>query len=467
MAIIPVVLSGGSGTRLWPVSRALYPKQLIPLLGERSLLQQTMVRASHVAPNAVPIVVCNQEHRFTVAEQLQQVGIQQSRILLEPFGRNTAPAIALAALEALVHEPEATLLVLPSDHLLKDVDAFSESVYAAEAEAEAGALVTFGIKPDGPATGYGYIAADRQHGIAQVQQFVEKPNAELAEQYVSSGHYYWNSGMFLFKAQAYLDALAEFAPGIHSASAAAYQEVDRDLDFLRIPGPEFKDCPSDSIDYAVMEKASNVKVVPLQAGWSDLGSWQSLWQAEEKDQSGNVTAGDVLLHDAEGCYVRSEYGLVGVLGVKDHIVIETADAVLVAHKDRAEDIKFLVDKMKASGREEVNLHKLVYRPWGSYESIDEASRFKVKRITVKPGASLSLQMHHHRAEHWIVVQGAALVTCDDKQYKVNENESTYIPVGSKHRLENPGKIPLELIEVQSGGYLGEDDIVRFEDKYGR
>ena len=466
MAIIPVILSGGSGTRLWPVSRALYPKQLIPLIGEQSLLQQTVVRSAHVALGSTPILVCNQEHRFIVAEQLQQIGVVDSTILLEPIGRNTAPAIALAAFEALKTDAGAVLLVLPSDHLLKNIDVFATAVQSAFREAKSDALVTFGVHPDNPATGYGYISAASQ-GVADVNQFTEKPSAEVAQEYLQAGNYYWNSGMFMFKARAYLDALLEYAPPIYSASEAAFQGVQRDLDFLRIPEKEFSDCPSDSIDYAVMEKAHNVKVVPLDAGWSDLGSWQSLWQAEDKDEHGNVTAGDVLLHDVEDCYVRSEYGLVGLIGVKDHIVIETADAVLVAHKERAEDIKLLVDQMKASGREEVNLHKRVYRPWGSYESIDEASRFKVKRITVKPGASLSLQMHHQRAEHWVVVQGEAKVTCDDKKFIVKENESTFIPLGAKHRLENLGSIPLELIEVQSGNYLGEDDIVRFEDKYGR
>jgi mannose-1-phosphate guanylyltransferase/mannose-6-phosphate isomerase len=466
MRLIPVILSGGSGSRLWPVSRALYPKQLLALVGDSTLLQQTAQRGNAVAPGSDLIVVCNQEHRFLVAEQLSEIGIQNSHILLEAVARNTAPAIALAAFHALQQDKQAMMLVLPSDHLVSDADDFSRAVAEAFPHAQEGALITFGAFPEKPATGYGYIKAAGE-GISPVAKFTEKPDIKTAETFLKAGGYYWNSGMFMFKADVYLDELRQYAPAIYACCERAYAGITRDLDFLRIPPEAFETCPSLSIDYAVMEHTRNACVVPLAKGWSDLGSWLSLWEAGEKDLNNNVTIGDVVLYDASNSYIRADSRLVGVLGIHDHIIVETKDAVLVAHKDRAEDIKLLVEQLKADAREEVDLHKLVYRPWGSYESIDEASRYKVKRITVKPGASLSLQMHHHRAEHWIVVQGTAKVTCDDKQYIVSENQSTYIPLGAKHRLENPGTIPLELIEVQSGSYLGEDDIVRFDDKYGR
>lgn len=464
--LIPVILSGGSGSRLWPVSRALYPKQFLALAGRETLLQQTAQRAQLVATDGYIIVVCNQEHRFQVAEQMREAGVASPKILLETVGKNTAPAIAMAALHALQQDAEAVLLVLPSDHLVGDMDTFSTAISAALPHAQQGALVTFGVEPENPATGYGYIKAV-SGGISPVERFTEKPDLETAQAFLREGGYYWNSGMFLFKAGVYLSELEKYSPDVLECCRKSHLDVEQDLDFLRIPAAAFQACPSISIDYAVMEHTASAKVVPLSAKWSDLGSWVSVWECGEKDQRGNVAEGDVFLHEVSESYIRAESRLVGALGVKDLIVIETADAVLVAHKDCAEDIKLLVEQLKAATRQEVDLHKRVYRPWGSYESIDEADRFKVKRITVKPGASLSLQMHHHRAEHWVVVQGTARVTCNDKQYIVSENESTYIPLGAKHRLENPGNIALELIEVQSGSYLGEDDIIRFEDKYGR
>lgn len=462
MNLIPVILSGGSGTRLWPVSRALYPKQLLSLLDDESLLQQAALRAKTIAPESPQIMVCNHAHRFQVAEQLLTCGVDDAHIILEPVGRNTAPAIAVAAMQALAVMENPVLLVMPSDHLIKDLDAFQHAVRDGFSLLASDVLITFGITPDRPATGYGYIQASGE-GIATVTQFTEKPDEKTATEYLARGNYYWNSGMFMFSARSYLKSLEQHAPKIFRCCREAFNVMQKDYEFLRIPEREFTACPADSIDYAVMEHAKNVMVVPMDAGWSDLGSWFSLWEAQDRDAQNNVVAGDVLLQDVNGCYVRSEFGLIGLLGVKDHIVVSTADAVLVAHKDRTEDVKVLVDRMKALGREEVNLHKRVYRPWGSYEILDQSGRFKVKRLTVKPRSSLSLQTHMHRAEHWIVVSGTAKVTCGEKQYLVNENESTYIPLGMQHRLENPGTIPLELIEVQSGSYLGEDDIVRAQE----
>jgi mannose-1-phosphate guanylyltransferase/mannose-6-phosphate isomerase len=466
MNLVPVILSGGSGTRLWPVSRALYPKQLLTLFGDQSLLQQTALRAKEIAPGSPQIMVCNHEHRFQVAEQLRTSGINDARIILEPVGRNTAPAIAVAAMEALSIFDDPVLLVMPSDHLVQNIDSFRQAVDTGLPLVARDALVTFGIKPDKPATSYGYIHAAND-GVSAVDQFKEKPSQAVAEDYLKQGNYYWNSGMFLFRAQSYLAELERYAPEILAACNIAYKNMQHDFEFLRIPEKDFAACPENSIDYAIMEHTANAVMVPMDAGWSDLGSWQSLWETGDKDERNNVVSGDVLLQDTDGCYVRSEFGLIGLLGVKDHIVVGTADAVLVAHRDKAEEIKKLVDELKASRREEVNLHKRVYRPWGSYEILDQASRFKVKRLSVKPGASLSLQTHHHRAEHWVVVTGTAKVTCGRRKYLISENESTYIPLGTPHRLENPGTIELELIEVQSGSYLGEDDIVRLKDKYGR
>jgi mannose-1-phosphate guanylyltransferase/mannose-6-phosphate isomerase len=463
--LTPVVLSGGSGTRLWPLSRELYPKQLLPLVGERTMLQETVLRLSGLEVSS-PIVVCNDAHRFLVAEQLRQSGIKAQAIILEPVGRNTAPAIALAALRAA---PEALLLVLPADHVIRDVGAFQAAVTRALPAAAAGKLVTFGIVPTAPETGYGYIkqAGRRSDGPVAIERFIEKPDAERAAAFLKEGGYFWNSGMFLFRADRYLAELARHAPDIAAAARAALAGASPDLDFVRLDRAAFEACRSDSIDYAVMEKTADAVVVALDAGWSDVGSWSALHDALPADGEGNVARGDVIAEDSTGCYFYAESRLVSAVGLKDHVVVETKDAVLVAPKDRVQDVKKLVARMKAEGRYEHSLHREVYRPWGSYDSIDNGQRFQVKRLTIKPGAQLSLQLHHHRAEHWVVVSGTARITCGDKVFLLEENQSTYIPIGERHRVENPGKIPLHIIEVQSGSYLGEDDIVRFEDRYGR
>ncbi|HXC60568.1 MAG TPA: mannose-1-phosphate guanylyltransferase/mannose-6-phosphate isomerase [Steroidobacteraceae bacterium] len=466
--ITPVILSGGMGTRLWPLSRELYPKQLLPLVGKETMLQQTVQRLAGIEVSA-PIVVCNEAHRFLVAEQLRQIQCTPQAILLEPIGRNTAPAVALAALSA---QPESLLLVLPADHVIPKVDAFAAAVRLAAASAHAGRMVTFGIVPTAPETGYGYIrkqAGDTaaEAGVHRVAQFVEKPTLERAQQFLEQGGYYWNSGMFLFKASVYLDELQRLAPDILESARASLTAAARDLDFVRIDQKAFEACRSDSIDYAVMEKTAEAVVVPLDAGWSDVGSWSALHDAMPGDADGNVTHGDVMMEDTAGCYLYSGNRLVSAVGLRNHVVVETKDAILVAPKDRVQDVKKLVARLKAQGRYEHSLHREVFRPWGSYDSIDNGDRFQVKRLCIKPGAQLSLQLHHHRAEHWVVVSGTARITCGEKQFLLEENQSTYIPVGVKHRIENPGKIPLHIIEVQSGGYLGEDDIVRFEDRYGR
>ncbi|MGC3982231.1 MAG: mannose-1-phosphate guanylyltransferase/mannose-6-phosphate isomerase [Steroidobacteraceae bacterium] len=469
--LIPVVLSGGSGTRLWPLSRELYPKQLLSLVGKGTMLQETLARIGGGSDVAAPIVVCNESHRFLVAEQLRQVKTSASAILLEPVGRNTAPAVAVAALMAIAKAKsgeDPVLLVLPADHVIRDVKAFQTAVQLGLKAAEAGQLVTFGVVPAKPETGYGYIRRGEGAGPSYpVAQFVEKPNLATAQEYVASGRYYWNSGMFMFRARAVLDELRQFAPAIHDACVAALKASKHDLDFTRLPKDEFTACPSDSIDYAVMEKTSKAVVVPLDAGWSDVGSWSALHEAIPADADGNVNIGDVLTSDSQGNYLHSTSRLVATVGLKDHVVIETKDAVMVAPKDRVQDVKNLVNELKKQGRYETSLHREVFRPWGSYDSIDNGERFQVKRLIVNPGATLSLQLHHHRAEHWVVVSGTARITCDDKVFLLEENQSTYIPIGSKHRVDNPGKIPLHIIEVQSGSYLGEDDIVRFEDVYGR
>ncbi len=471
--LTPVILSGGAGTRLWPLSRELYPKQLLALIGERTMLQQTVVRLEGLGASA-PVVVCNEAHRFLVAEQMRQLGIEPRATVLEPFGRNTAPAIALAAHAALKSAPrdgdgvDPVLLVLPADHVIRDVAAFQHAVRVALGAAEQDQLVTFGIVPSAPETGYGYIMrgapAGAVHGIGR---FVEKPPLEQAREFLASGDYYWNSGMFMFRARRYLQELEQLAPQIAKACEAAFRGAQADLDFTRIDAKAFEPCPADSIDYAVMEKTSDAVVVPLDAGWSDVGSWTALHQASEADGRGNVSRGDVICEDSEGCYLYSESRLVSVVGLKDHVVVETKDAVLVAPKDRVQDVKKLVHRLKQQGRYEHSLHREVFRPWGSYDSIESGPRFQVKRLKVKPGATLSLQLHHHRAEHWIVVTGTARITRGEEVFLLEENQSTYIPIGVKHRIENPGKIPLHIIEVQSGSYLGEDDIVRFEDRYGR
>jgi len=467
--LVPVILSGGAGTRLWPLSRELYPKQLLRLVGERTMLQETVARTEGLPGLARPIVVCNENHRFMVAEQLRELGTAPQAIVLEPQGRNTAPAAAIAAL--LVSggaDADPVLLVLPADHVITDVPAFQAAVAAGRVAAESGSLVTFGVVPDRAETGYGYIRRGAGPGPAfTVAKFVEKPDTATARGYVESGEYYWNSGMFMFRASAYLAELGRYAPVMLATCRAALAAAGRDLDFLRLPAQEFASCPSDSIDYAVMEKTDRAVVVPLAAGWSDVGSWAALADALPRDGEGNVTAGDVLTEDSSGCYLHSTSRLVAAVGLRDHVVVETKDAVLVAPRDRVQDVKELVAELKARGRYETSLHREVYRPWGSYDSIDSGDRFQVKRLIVKPGATLSLQLHHHRAEHWVVVTGTAKVTRGDEVFTLSENESTYIPIGARHRIENPGKIPLHIIEVQSGTYLGEDDIVRFEDRYGR
>jgi mannose-1-phosphate guanylyltransferase/mannose-6-phosphate isomerase len=466
--LIPVILSGGAGTRLWPLSREMYPKQLLALTGKHTMLQDTAMRLAAIGGAAPPIVVCNEAHRFTVAEQIRAIGMQASAILLEPAGRNTAPAVALAALKAQAIDANATLVVAPADHVIRDVRGFQQAAEIAAKLAQDGKLITFGIVAHAPETGYGYIRRGEGSGPAYpVAQFVEKPPLDVAQQFVMSGDYYWNSGMFVFTASRYLTELANFAPDILAACKAALELAKTDLDFVRIDKTEFTQCRSESIDYAVMEKTKDALVLPLDVGWSDVGSWSSLFDALPADEEGNVLQGDVMIYDTHDCYVHSTSRLVATVGMEDHIIVETKDAVLVAPKDRVQDVKDLVAMIKKSGRSESSLHREVFRPWGSYDSIDNGERFQVKRLSVKPGGVLSLQMHHHRAEHWIVVQGTARITRNDETFLLAENESTYIPIGATHRIENPGKVPLHIIEVQSGSYLGEDDIVRYEDNYGR
>ncbi|WP_447906571.1 mannose-1-phosphate guanylyltransferase/mannose-6-phosphate isomerase [Stenotrophomonas sepilia] len=464
-SIQPVILSGGSGTRLWPLSREAYPKQFLPLAGELTMLQATWKRVAPIAARG-PLVIANEEHRFVAAEQLQQVGAEPAAIILEPVGRNTAPAIAVAALEATRDGGDALLLVLPSDHVITNEAAFRSAVQAAAGAAEAGKLVTFGIVPTGPETGYGYIKAAEGQGLRAVERFVEKPDLDTATCYVSSGQYYWNSGMFLFKASRYLQELERFQPAMLAGSRQAWQQARRDADFTRLDKDAFTAVPSDSIDYAVMEKTADAVVIPLDAGWNDVGSWTALRDVSQQDGDGNAHQGDVIAIDCRNTYAYGQR-LVAMVGLDDVIVVETDDAVLVGKADRMQEVKSVVAQLKAEGRSEATWHRKVYRPWGAYDSIDNGERFQVKRITVKPGGTLSLQMHHHRAEHWIVVSGTAEVTRGDEVILLSENQSTYIPLGVTHRLRNPGKLPLELIEVQSGSYLGEDDIVRFEDTYGR
>ena len=467
----PVVLAGGSGSRLWPKSRAALPKQFLRLTSNLMMLQDTVARLEGTQAEQ-PIVICNDSHRFLVAEQLRQQNIEHGGILLEPMGRNTAPAIALAALHASLNGEDPTLLVLAADHLINDNEAFHKAIAQAEVLAEQGKLVTFGIVPDSAHVGYGYIRSGAKVAQAEVgfdvAEFVEKPDLATAQQYVDSGNYFWNSGMFLFKASRYLEELEKYAPDMLDICKRAIATEAPDLEFVRVDADIFATCPDDSIDYAVMEKTDAAAVVPLDAGWSDVGSWSSLWEtAKEKDENQNVIIGDAILDDVHNSYINAEQRLISVVGLDDVVVVETKDAVLVAHKDKVQNIKNVVNKLKAEKRPEFEFHREVFRPWGSYDSIDNGERFQVKRITVKPGEKLSVQMHHHRAEHWIVVAGTAKVTNGEETLLLCENQSTYIPVGVIHALENPGKIPLELIEVQSGTYLGEDDIVRFSDRYGR
>ena len=463
--LLPVIMAGGTGSRLWPMSRELYPKQFLRLFGQNSMLQETITRLSGLEIHE-PMVICNEEHRFLVAEQLRQLNKLSNNIILEPVGRNTAPAIAIAALQVLAGNDDALLLVLPSDHVVRNEKAFHAAVVQAAVAADAGKLVTFGIVPTAPETGYGYIKAAAGEGARGVERFVEKPDLATAEGYVASGEYFWNSGMFLFKASRYLQELEKLQPAILAACREALAKAARDSDFVRLDADAFAASPSDSIDYAVMEKTGDAAVVALDAGWNDVGSWSALWDVSDKDADGNACHGDVIALDCRNSYA---YGnrLIAMVGLEDVVVVETDDAVFVGHKDRVQDVKAIVGQIKRDGRSEAAAHRKVYRPWGAYDSIDNGARFQVKRITVKPGATLSLQMHHHRAEHWIVVSGTAEVTRGDDVILLTENQSTYIPLGVTHRLKNPGKLPLELIEVQSGSYLGEDDIVRFEDQYGR
>ena len=459
----PVVVAGGSGTRLWPLSRSRQPKQFLSLAGSATMLQDTVNRLAGLDA-LPPTVICNEENRFFVAEQLRAIG-KLGPILLEPAGRNTAPAIALAALNA---EPESLLLVLAADHVIADEQAFASSVSSALPSAEQGKLVTFGIVPNEPHTGYGYINRGVEEGAGYiVDKFVEKPNKETAKSYLDSGEFYWNSGMFLFKAARYLEELGKFRPDILDACKKAMASTQSDLDFIRVDAEAFKACPDESIDYAVMEKTDAAMVVPMDAGWNDIGSWSSLWDVSEKDLNGNAVVGDAISLDTTNSYIRSEDRLVATIGVDDLVVVDTKDALIVSAKTSVQDVKTVVQQLKDEGRSEFEFHREVYRPWGKYDSIDDGDRYQVKRITVKPGAKLSVQMHHHRAEHWIVVSGTAKVTKGEDTFFLSENESTYIPIGVVHALENPGMVELELIEVQSGSYLGEDDIVRFEDRYGR
>ena len=471
--MIPVVLSGGSGSRLWPLSRAHYPKQFIPLASEQTMLQETLGRLQGLHSEALsPLVICNEQHRFMVAEQLREMDVVAQNILLEPVGRNTAPAVALAALAAA---PDDILLVLPADHVIENITAFHSAIELACSEAVKGALVTFGVVPTSAQTGYGYIQAASTGKLGEgggltahsIHQFVEKPDLATAQAYVDSGDYYWNSGMFAFKAGRYLEELTRYQPEMLSACQAAFDGASVDLDFTRLDKAAFSACPDDSIDYAVMEKTDNAVVIPLDAGWSDIGSWSALWDISDKDEQGNTCKGDVLAVDTHDSYLHTNGRLLATVGIKDLVVVETDDAVLVADKSRVQDVKTVVNQLQAQGRSERESHRKVYRPWGMYDSIAANGRYQTKRIVVNPGARLSLQKHYHRAEHWVVVQGTGLVTRGDEEVILSVNESIYIPIGMKHRLDNPGIIPLEIIEVQTGDYLGEDDIVRFDDQYGR
>jgi len=468
--ITPVIMAGGSGSRLWPLSRSLYPKQFLALTGKQTMLQETVQRLVELEV-ACPLVICNEEHRFIVAEQLREIN-KTGSIILEPVGRNTAPAIALASevLNNLDQENDPLLLVLAADHVIQDQTAFTYAVNQAIPLAEQGKLVTFGIVPTEAHTGYGYIKRGESVGNSDgynVNKFVEKPDEQTASHYLESGEYYWNSGIFLFKASRYLQELQKYRPDIFDACKKSLENTTQDNDFIRLDSEAFSVCPDESIDYAVMEKTQDAVVVPLDAGWNDIGAWSALWEVNDKDENGNTTSGDSILQDTSNSLIHGSERLVTTIGLDNIVIVDTKDALLVACKDKVQDVKKIVEKLKKEKRPEFKIHREVYRPWGKYDSIDNGERYQVKRITVKPGEKLSIQMHHHRAEHWVVVSGTAKVTNGDKTFLLTENESTYIPIGVTHALENPGKLPLEMIEVQSGSYLGEDDIVRFEDLYGR
>jgi mannose-1-phosphate guanylyltransferase/mannose-6-phosphate isomerase len=469
--IHPVILSGGSGTRLWPMSRTLYPKQLLTLLGRDSLLQQTVRRVAEGERFAPPLLVANEEHRFIIAEQLREIAVSPCALLLEPVGRNTAPAACVAALALTETEPDPLMLLLPSDHTIGDVGAFAAAIDRAAAAARAGALVSFGIGPERPETGYGYIRRggelDGAEGVFAVAGFVEKPGSDEAKAYIASGEYSWNSGIFLFPARLYLDELERLRPDIVAACRHALATANRDSDFIRLGKEAFSACAGDSIDYAVMEHTRRAAVVPVSMGWSDIGSWDALWEMGAKDHNGNSIKGNVVAEDTHNCYLRSEAGLVAAIGIDDLVVVATDDAVMVAPRKRTQEVRKLVARLVKDRREEADAPPTVHRPWGSFKSLHNGHRVQVKHILVKPGGKLSLQMHHHRAEHWVVVQGTAKILRGAEEMILTEDQSTYIPLGTAHRLENPGKIPLHLIEVQSGSYLGEDDIVRLEDSYGR
>lgn len=466
--LIPIILSGGSGTRLWPLSRAEYPKQFLSLTSYNTMIQDTVLRLQSIYSKS-PIVVCNEQHRFIVAEQLSQINVKESAIILEPFAKNTAPAIAVACFHALTQAEDAIVVVLASDHVIKNQDSFLNSLVDAIQAAKKDNLVTFGIKPTEANTGYGYIKANvnKDSPYFPLDKFVEKPNLQKAQEYLADGSYFWNSGMFIFKAKVFLEELKKYDEQIYKCSYNSYKKSLKDLDFIRLNSDEFYKCPSNSIDYAVMEKTTKGVVVPLDCGWSDVGSWSALWQVNDKDESGNVCFGDVITKNTSNSFIYSQNRLVTTLGIKDTIVVETRDTILVANKDAAQEVKQIVDTLKEQNRTVATENRVGFRPWGTYDSIEKGQRYKVKHITVKPGAKLSVQMHYHRAEHWIVVSGTAKVLNGQKELILAENESTFIPLGTIHALENPGKVPLELIEVQSGSYLEEDDIVRFEDKYGR
>lgn len=465
--MIPVILSGGSGTRLWPLSRGQYPKQFLPLVSNHTMIQETVLRLSGMKGLKAPIAVCNEDHRFMLAEQLWEIGVKPAAIVLEPVGKNTAPAVAMAALSA--QSEDDILLILPADHVIADTASFHRAVEQARELAEQDKLVTFGIVATEPETGYGYIKADNEHFGAgfKVAAFVEKPDLETAQRYLAGGGYFWNSGMFAFKAGIFLRELEKFNPEMLKVCRETLAAAKTDLDFTRLDKSIFSNCPADSIDYAVMEKTDKAVVIPLDAGWNDVGSWSALWDVTDKDAAGNAIKGDVLTVDTENSFIYSGNKLVTVIGVKDLVVIETDDAVMVASKDRVQDVKLIVDQLKAQVRSEAVTHRKVYRPWGHFDLVDCGDRHHTKRIVVKPGAKLSVQKHHHRAEHWVVVKGTAWVNKGGESTLVTENESIYIPVGVVHSLENPGVIPLEMVEVQSGSYLGEDDIVRYQDQYGR